>query len=547
VEEAGADDVPPAAEVFDQAEQSLFVPLRRPLFRKLWIAGVASNTGTWVQNVGAAWLMTEASASTLMIGLVQAATTLPVFLLAVPAGAIADIVDRRRLLMAAQSWMLIVASSLAVLTFLGFATPWVLLTTTFLMGLGVAFSGPAWQSIVPEVVPRSELPHAVALNSASINLGRAVGPAIGGALVASAGAGAAFVVNAASFVGLLLVLATWNRPVETSILPTERLGGAVRAGLRYVRHSPSFRAVLVRGFVFVVGGSGLWALLPAMTKQVSTRGPVSYGILLGCLGVGAVAGLGVLSLIGRRLSAGTLVAFGTLTFAAATIVTAWIPSFPLWCIVLVPAGAAWLLVLSRLNASAQATAARWVRARALSVHLLTFFGGMAGGSILWGFVADHVGMSWSLTAAAAWMFIGAVVGIWFPLSEESEGHEPSGHWAEPVAAPSVISQNGPVTITVEYRIDPDRKQEFLAALAPLRTARLRGGAIRWELLQDAADETRFVESFVAESWLEHLRHHRRVSHADKLLQDRLHAFHIGDKPPTVSHLIGVDLRSAVRR
>lgn len=524
-------------------DQSLLAPLRRPLFRSLWIAGVASNTGTWVQNVGAAWLMTESSASTLMVGLVQAATTLPVFFLAVPAGALADIVDRRRLLIAAQTWMSIVATALAVLTFMHLATPWVLLSTTFLMGVGVAFSGPSWQAIVPEVVPRNEVPLAVSLNSASLNLGRAVGPALGGLLVASAGAGAAFVFNAVSFVGLLGVLASWKRPVETSHLPRERLGGAVRAGLRYVRHSPPFRAVLIRAFVFVVGGSGLWALLPMITKQSANSTPVAYGILLGCLGVGAVGGLGVLALVGKRYSQGTLVSLGTLVFAAASIVVAWITPFAIWCVVLVPAGAAWLLVLSRLNTAAQANVARWVRARALSVHLLVFFGGMAGGSILWGFLADHVGTSWSLTAAACWMIAGTAIGSRFHLSEMTDGHEPSDHWPEPEVVSSVTAQNGPVVVSIEYRIDPEQKHEFLAAIAPLRDARLRGGATRWDVLQDAADESRFVEMFEAESWLEHLRHHRRVSRSDQILQDQVKEFHLGEKPPVVSHLIGMDIRS----
>jgi MFS family permease len=525
------------------ADPSVFAPLLRPLFRALWVAGAVSNVGTWVQNVGAAWLVAESSSSGLMVALVQAAASLPVFLLALPAGALADIVDRRRLLIGAQAWMLAVASALAAVTYLGLATPWVLLATTFLLGLGVALSGPAWQAVVPEVVPRAEVPATVALNSASLNLGRAVGPALGGVLVAAAGAGAAFLFNAASFVGLLVVLAWWARPKEQSVLPAERFAGAMRAGLRFVRHSPPFRAVLVRAGVFVIGGSGLWALLPVVTREDPSRGPAAYGLLLGCLGAGAVAGLALLSPLQRRLGHGSLVSFGSAAFALATVGVAWVPSFAVWCALLVPAGAVWLLVLTRLNAAAQAAPPRWVRARALAVYLLMFFGGMAGGSVLWGFAADRIGTAWALTAAACWLVVGVAAGLRFPLPEGGEDHEPSGHWPEPVILPSLTTEGGPVVVTVEYRINPAREAEFLAALRPLREARLRGGAIRWDVLRDAADEGRFLEVFMAESWLDHLRHHERVSEADRFVQDRVRAYHLGESPPTVTHLIGADVRA----
>src|SRR3954471_12726247 len=375
---------------------SAYAPLRRALFRWLWIASLTSNIGTWMQNVGAAWLMTGLSASPLMVALVQAATNLPFFVLAVPAGALADIVDRRRLLLVAQSWMLLVAVALAAVTFAGQMTPWLLLGMTFLLGLGSALNSPAWQATTPELVPREEVPAAVALGGVSMNVARAVGPALGGLLVAAAGPGATFLLNALSFLGVLFVVAQWRRPEEPSALPAERLLGAMRSGLRFVRHAPPFRAVLIRAIAFVVGSSSLLALLPVLMKQDTSLGPAHYGILLGCFGAGAVISVVLLPKLLRGLDADRTVTVGTIALAALTLAVAWLPYYPLWCVFLVIAGAAWLASLTRLNSSAQAAVPRWVRARALAVYLLVFFGGMAVGSVLWGFVADQAGVSQSL-------------------------------------------------------------------------------------------------------------------------------------------------------
>jgi MFS family permease len=370
---------------------SAYAPLQHRLFRWLFIASVASNIGTWMQNVGAAWLMTDLSASPLLVGLVQTATNLPVFILAIPAGALADIMDRRRLLIVSQAWMLVVALVLAGVTFAGTLTPWLLLALTFLLGLGFALSAPAWLAITPELVPREEIPAAIALNGVSMNAARAVGPALGGMVVAAASPAAAFLLNAVSFVGIMVVLAVWRPSQQASVLPAETLMGAMRLGMRHVRHSPALRAVLIRATTFIIGASGLWALLPIVTKEDPTRGALDYGILLGCLGIGAVAGGAVLPTLRHRLGPNLVVTGATVVFAGVTLILAWVPSFVAWCIAFLAGGAAWLWCLTTLNAIAQTAVPRWVQARAVAVYLLVFFGGMAMGGVLWGIVADHVG------------------------------------------------------------------------------------------------------------------------------------------------------------
>ena len=300
---------------------SAWVPLRRALFRALWIAAVASNVGTWIQDVSATWLMTSLASSPLMVALVQTASTLPIFLLALPAGALADIVDRRRLLLVTQSWMLLAAAALGVLTIAGATTPWGLLVLTFILGLGAAMNAPAWQAIIPELVPHVELPAAVALNSVGFNLARAVGPALGGLVVGAIGSGAAFLLNAASFLCVVGVLYGWRRAPRTSVLPAERVLGAIRAGVRYVRYAPALRAVFVRVAAVVVSASALWALLPVIARRELGLSSAGYGLLLGCFGAGAVAGATLLPAARRSLGVGRMIVTATVVLA---VVLAWL-------------------------------------------------------------------------------------------------------------------------------------------------------------------------------------------------------------------------------
>jgi MFS family permease len=522
----------------DRPAPSAWSPLRLPLFRALWIATVASNVGTWLQGVGAAWLMTTLAPSATLVALVQAATSLPMFLLSLPAGALADVFDRRRLLLAAQAWMLVGAALLALFTFAGWIGPWSLLGFTFVLGLGAAINQPAWQAIVPELVPREELGRAVALGSVAFNLARAAGPALGGLLVATAGAEANFVLNAASFAGVIVVLYRWRRPQEQSVLPAERVLGAMRTGLRYVRHSPAVRSVIARGAAFVLCASSLWALLPVVSREDLGTGPAGYGLLLASLGAGAVAAAVALPHVRRGESAEPVVAVAAVLFAAATLGLAWLPSFPLVVAGLFFAGGAWMALLSSLNVAIQTQVPGWVRARALSVYMLFFFGALAGGSALWGALAERYGTAWSLSAAAAGILAGLAVTAHLPLpTGEGLDLAPSRQWPAPLVRANLEPDRGPVIVLVHFHIDPARADAFRRAMADRRRIRLRDGALQWGLFADSAEEGRYTEVFLVKSWLEHLRQHERLTHADTEVDRAAHTFHLGPEPPRVEHLI----------
>ena len=512
-------------------------PLQQPLFRALWIAAVASHIGPGMQNVGGVWLMTSLTPSPLMVALMQTATSLPVFLVGLPAGALADIVDRRRLLLFWQGWMLVAAAMLAVLTLVGATTPSLLLTLTFALGLGAAMNAPAWQAIIPELVSRDDLPAAVTLNGVGINLARAVGPALGGIVVAAAGPEAVFLLNAASFVGVIFVLYRWKRSPRKNALPTERMIGAIRSGLRYVHYAPELRNVLVRAGVFISCGSALWALLPLVAKQLGLDS-FGYGVLLGCLGLGAVSGAFILPKVRRRVSTDSLLVGATLIFVIATLALAYLHNLALLYLMMVAGGVAWIAIMSSLNVAAQLAVPSWVQARSLGFYQLVFQGGIAVGSAVWGIASERWGTSTALLGAAIGLIVGLAVGWRYQLiTGEKLDLTPSVHWPEPTVVIELRPDDGPVLITVEYRIDPMTSGEFAQAMHAVRLSRRRDGAIRWGLFRDTADPSRYVETFVVESWAEHLRQHERVTITDRAVEERARAFHIGDTPPIVSHLI----------
>jgi len=521
----------------EPASRSPWSPLRQPVFRALWIASVASNIGTWMQNVGAAWLMTSLAPSPAMVAMVQAATTLPIFLLGLLAGALADVVDRRRLLLITQSWMLAAAGLLGVLTLIGATTPWVLLALTFALGLGVAMNGPAWQAIIPELVPREDLNSAVSLNGVGFNIARAVGPALGGAIVAIAGSGAVFILNAASFVGVVIVLYGWRRAPDRSQVPEDVLG-AIRAGLRYFRYAPNLRAVLIRSGVFMFCGAALWALLPLVARTELGLGATSYGVLLGCLGSGAVICAAFLPKLQRKLRSDPLIAAGTVLFAVATATLAYIQSFAILCLAMIGGGIAWMALMSSFNVLAQTSVPGWVRARALALYLLVIQGGMAGGSVLWGVIAEHVGIPNALLIATLGLMLGITTAARYPLRADGEiDLTPSMHWPDPQMLIQPEPHHGPVLVTVEYLVAAERAREFAEAMREMRQQRLRDGALRWGLFHDPTSPSKYLETFLVESWAEHMRQHERVTVTDRLVEDRVLAFHIGEKPPVVSHLI----------
>ncbi len=521
-----------------RTDASLFVPLREPLYRALWIATVASNIGSWMQDVGAAWLMTSIAPSPATIALVRTASSLPIFLLALPAGALADVLDRRRLLIATQLWMLVAAAVLGVVTIAGLITPGILLAMTFALGLGSALNAPAWQAIIPDLVPQAQVSNAVALNSTSMNLARAIGPAIGGLLIATAGPGVTFLLNAVSFGGVITVLYRWRRAPEPSVLPAERVMGAIRAGLRYVRHTPPVRMVLARFAAFILFGSALWSLLPAVARFEFNRGPGGYGIMLGSFGLGAVSIATMLPRLRQRASIDALLAAATLVFAAGLTTLAWVPWYPLADLAVFCCGAAWISLISTFNSRIQAVSPSWVRGRALAVSILVFFGGMSIGSAFWGYVASIWTIQGALTAAAACTCLGLLATRHLRLHGiDRLDLTPSFHWPMPQPVIEPEPERGPVVVTVEYRIDPARRQEFLEAMQPVGRIRRRDGAISWTVLSDVADRARYTEAFVVESWLEHLRQHARVTRSDRHVLDHARSFHTGSEPPVVTHYL----------
>lgn len=507
----------------------------------MWIASVASNIGGAMHDAAGGWTMTTLTHEPLLVALMQTASSLPLFLLAFPAGAMADVVDRRRLLLLSQTWMMLVAAALGAVTLFGGLTPWVLLGCTAALGVGAAMNAPAWQAILPELVPRADLPPAVALGGVSFNVARALGPAIGGLLVAASGPGPVFLLNAISFLGVVFVLLRWRRTPIVSTLPPEDVLGAMRAGARYVRHHLPLRTVLVRSAVFVGFASAVWSLLPLVARRQLGLGAVGYGLLLGCLGVGAVTGAWVLPVIRQRLAVDRLMAIATVAFAAAMTVVALVPQPLAAGAALIVGGMAWMANMSSINTAAQTSVSTWVRARALAVSLLVIQGGMALGALAWGTLANDTSIQTALLTASGGLIVGLLVASRFRFDEHAGlDHTP----APPVPMPDIMGDDsdGPVLVTVEYRIDPARAPEFLDAMRGLGRVRRRDGAELWGVFRDATDATRFVETFTVASWIEHVRQHGRMTVSDRELQAVVRGFHTGDAPPVVTHLLAARSR-----
>ncbi len=541
-----------------QGSQGALAPLRYSLFRWLWIAALASNIGTWVHEVGAGWLMTELADKAspqykLMVALVQAFTALPTFLLAIPAGALADVLDRRKLLIVGQAAMLVAATALAAAAFAQAVTPLLLLVVTFALGVGAAVTNPAWQTAMTDLVPREQLPQASALNSISLNLSRAIGPAIGGVIYASYGPGGAFMLNAISFVGIIVVLWSWRYTPPAQAAPGERFFGAMRAGVRYVRHSPPMRAVLVRSFIFVIFASSMWALMPTIASQELGLKAAGYGVMLTSLGAGAVTAAFVLTPLRRRLGINGVIALATTVCAGALVSLALVReqptpvvmgiSFPIYSLLtMFVGGMCWLSMVTSLNSSAQMATPSWVRARALACYLAIFFGSMALGSMIWGTLAGHIGTPATLLFAAGGMIAGLLTIKFFPLqSVHGEDLTKANSWEDPVVATPIGHDDGPVVITIEYLINLEDSDAFRAAMQPVATTRYRDGAMSWLLSRDTEEPTKWLEVFVVESWGEHLRQHSRVTLADKRVQDEAKKFHKGAAKPLVRHFIASPL------
>ena len=532
-----------------------FAPLRIRLFRDRWIASTISSVGTWMQDTAGTWLMTSLTASPLLIALMQTAASLPVLLLGLLAGATADIFDRRKLLIFWQAWMLGSVAILAALTFIGWVSPWALLAFTFLLNIGSAMNNPAWQAIVPELVPREMIPETVSLNAASNNLARAVGPALGGLMVAGfasvhTGAGWVFFLNAISFAGVIWVLYNWKRtPLFKSALPSERIAGSIMTGLRYVRYAPELKSSLIRAFTFTLFVSAIWALLAVVAKRDLSEGALGYGILNGSLGLGAVIAATQLPRIRRRVSADTIIAISTFYDVVTLLVLAYVRSPAVIIPTLVLSGFAWTSTMSTLNTSVQLSVPAWVQARALGTYLMTFQGGMAFGSILWGFVAEHTSTPIALSAAAGGLALSYPLIRRFhilqgplpdhtPFRSSRSSPQPSVfQLADSAAQADDLVHAGPVRISIEYHIPMERYAEFTHAIHQLRGVRLRDGAMRWGIYRDVIDPQRLNETFVMESWLDYLRSRERITAADEAIRARVRELHEGDEPPKISYQI----------
>lgn len=518
--------------------ESALAPFQHTVYRQVWLASLFSNLGGMIQSVGAAWTMVALGQPPHVVALVQASVSLPVMLFSLVAGAVADNVDRRRVMLAAQTSMLLVSIALAACAWTGVLTPWLLLLFTFLIGCASAFNAPAWQASVGDMVPRVELPAAVALNSVGFNVARSVGPALGGAIVATAGAAAAFAVNAASYLGLVAVLARWRPVVPPQPLPRERLGQAIAAGVRYVSMSPAIRRVLLRSAFFGVGASAVISMMPLIASSLIGGGPVTYGLLLGAFGIGAVAGAAGTARLRESFSTEGLVRIGCVGFAVTAAIAGMSSRLPATMLVLLLGGAAWVMTLSTLNVAVQLSTPRWVVARALSLYQMAAFGGLAVGSWLWGVVATNEGIGAALLGGAAVLVACALSGLRAPLEQSAARDlDPLREWREPATAVPVEPRTGPVVVTIEYVIRAEDVLDFLAAMAERRRIRLRDGAHDWALLRDLSDPRIWIEEYRTPTWLEYVRHTNRITRDDATVPARLRALHQGPDPPRARRMI----------
>ena len=518
------------------AEASPWAPLRLPTFRWLWLGVLVGYIGVWMQTVGAQWLLVEDLDAGGVVALVQTAATLPVMLLALPAGVLADVFDRRWVLFTVQVYVLLVAGTLALLTLAGHVTAPLLLAFTFLLGLGGAVQLPAWQAVIPELVPRSQLGAATRLEMVGVNFGRSAGPALAGLVIALAGVPAVFALNAVSVILLAVLLLRWRSSAD-SLGPRERFVPALRAGSRYVWFEPVVRRILLRTVLFIAPGAVLWALLPLVARNQLGLGAGGYGVLFAALGVGAIVTAVVMGRIRRRLSTNRLLAAAGMAYAVALLVLVLVPHVVAALLSLVLAGLAWTSVISTLNAELQLFLPVWVRARGLAVYLVVFTGSLAVGSLLWGQITDLVGLRTTFLVAAAVVAAGVVAGIFWRLPDTSGfTAKPAVYWPEPRVAVDPDQDGGPVVITVEYTIAPERETAYLAAMDQLRSSRRRTGATRWELYRDAERPDRFVEMFRVPSWEEHLRQHSgRLTAADQEVEEA--ALALSDPPARAEHLL----------
>jgi MFS family permease len=523
------------------ASAPAIAPLQERTFRRLWLAWLAANMTMWMNDVAAAWLMTQLTTSPVMVALVQTASTLPVFLLGLPSGALADIVDRRRYFAATQLWVSVNALVLAALSLAGALTAPLLLALTFVNGVGLAMRWPVFAAIVPEIVPRAQLSPAIALNGIAMNLSRVIGPVLAGALLAAVSEAFVFVLNALLAGVAFFLILSWRSQPRTSTLPGERFVGAMRVGLNFARQSPSLRLVLLRIFLFFLQSTALLSLLPLIARDMHGGGPATFTVMLACLGAGAIVAAFLFPYWRARWTRDQFITVGTLAHAALSVLIVYVHN--LW--VALPAmalvGVAWISVANSLTVSAQAVLPDWVRARGMSIYQVALMGGAAAGSLVWGYIATWVNVPASVATASAVGALGIVLMRKRTLESRIEpDYTPMpAHLSEP--AVGVAPGDGPVMVTVEYSIDPARVGAFTEVMQRTRRARLRQGALSWGLFRDAAQPGRYIEYFVDENFVEHQRRLERFSAFDAGLREERLAFHRGDEPPRVKRYVAQSL------
>lgn len=513
-------------------------PLRQGTFRSLWTATLITNLGTLIQAVGAGWIMTTLTDSRGMVALVQASATLPVMMFSVFSGALADSVDRRKIMLIAQSLMLVVSAVLALVTFAGMLSPWLLLAFTFSVGCGTALNNPSWQASMGDIVPREDLAAAVALNAMGFNLMRSVGPAIGGFIVAVAGAAAAFTVNALSYIALIVVLLRWT-PAETpKTLPREAIRPAIEAGLRYMVMSPDLMTVIFRGFLFGTSGVSVLALLPLVAGELVQGGALTYGVMLGFFGIGAIIGAILNSRLRAMFTNEALASGAFAGFALGALVLSFSRVTSLSCLILLLSGACWLVAMSLFNVAVQISTPRWVVGRAISLHQTAVFGGMALGSWIWGSIADGYGVDRALFISGGALAIGALFGRVSRLPDTAAlDLTPHGQFHPPALQLDIAGRSGPILVMVEYDIAHEDIDEFLAVMTNRRRIRMRDGAHRWTLLRDLEKPHIWAESYHVPTWVEYLRHHDRRTKADAENFELLQALHRGPAAVKVRRMI----------
>ncbi|HEY4203049.1 MAG TPA: MFS transporter [Devosiaceae bacterium] len=513
-------------------------PFEHSTFRNLWLANLSSNFGGLIQGVGAAWLMTSITDSVDMVALVQASTSLPVMLFSVVGGAIADSFNRRNIMLGAQYFMVAVSALLAVCTFLGVVSPWLLLTFTFLIGCGTALNNPSFQASVGDVVPRTKVPAAVALNSIGFNLSRSIGPAIGGVVVAVAGAAAAFGINAISYLALIGVLLRWHPEATPSLIPRESIGGAMQSGIRYVAMSPDILKVLLRSFIFSFSGIVILALLPVISAELLGGGPLTYGLMLGAFGIGAVGGALVSAPLRRRLNSEAIVRCAFIGFCICALLSAMSTSPWLTAFAMLFGGASWVLANALFNVSVQLASPRWVVGRALSLYQTASFGGMALGAWFWGLLADGYDLKVSLVVAGLALLAGGALGLLLALPQQVPPNlDPLGTWREPHLELDLQPNSGPIMVEIAYIIAAADIVPFLDAMTDRKRIRRRDGARDWTLRRDLNNPELWVESYKTPTWLEYIRHNLRRTQADSANTERLRELHRGSEAPIVHRFI----------